>query len=180
MAEARDALLAKMAAHVLTAGLNDATLRPLARAAGTSDRMLIYRFGSKEGLIGALLDHLAAQMTVLLDAAALPPATTPQALAAELAGLMRSPALRPYAALWLEIVAGAARGVPGYGAAAERILAHFHGWLMQRLPPATPAPAATAARVLALIEGALVLSAAGPSGAGLAALALGPPGAADD
>jgi len=47
----RDSLLPLLAAHVLTHGLGQASLRPLARAAGTSDRMLLYHFGSKEALM---------------------------------------------------------------------------------------------------------------------------------
>lgn len=174
MTAAREAMLDRMADHVLAQGLNDATLRPLARAAGTSDRMLIYRFGSKETLVGALLDHLAARMTAMLDAAPVPAATTPDALAATMAGLMGAPAVQPFAAVWLEVVAGAARGTPGYREAAARIVTHFHRWLIPRLPPGTPDPEAGAARVLALIEGALVLSAAGDAGPALAAAALRP------
>ena len=44
----RQALLADLAEHVLKNGLNNASLRPMAKAAGTSDRMLIYHFGSKD------------------------------------------------------------------------------------------------------------------------------------
>ena len=51
----RAAWLDGMAQHVLTHGLTHASLRPLAQAVGTSDRMLIYHFGSKEGVVGALL-----------------------------------------------------------------------------------------------------------------------------
>ena len=38
-------------AHVLTNGLIGLSLRPLAAKLGTSDRMLLYHFGSKEALI---------------------------------------------------------------------------------------------------------------------------------
>jgi AcrR family transcriptional regulator len=48
-------LLAAMAAHVRLMGLAGASLRPLAKAAGTSDRMLIYHFGTKAALLTALL-----------------------------------------------------------------------------------------------------------------------------
>ena len=60
--------LAAMGAHVLEHGLTTASLRPLAKAAGTSDRMLIYHFGDKDGVIGALLDYLAAGFIAGLDA----------------------------------------------------------------------------------------------------------------
>ena len=38
----RTRLLDRLAAHVIAHGLSAASLRPLAKAAGTSDRMLMY------------------------------------------------------------------------------------------------------------------------------------------
>lgn len=154
-----------MADHVLRHGLRDATLRPLARAAGTSDRMLIYRYGSKERLVSALLGHLADRLTGLLDIAAVGPGPTPDALARALIDLLRAPDARPYVGLWLEVVAGAARGDETYRAAAARILTHFHGWLIPRVPAGDADPAAAAARILVFIEGSLVIETAGPAGA---------------
>jgi AcrR family transcriptional regulator len=40
--------------HALTAGIGDISLRELASAIGTSHRMLIYHFGSREGLLVAV------------------------------------------------------------------------------------------------------------------------------
>jgi AcrR family transcriptional regulator len=40
--------------HALTAGIGDLSLRELAAAIGTSHRMLIYHFGSREGLLVAV------------------------------------------------------------------------------------------------------------------------------
>ncbi len=161
----KDVLLSHMADHVLGNGLRDATLRPLARAAGTSDRMLIYHFGSKEALIAAVLDHLAGRLTAMLDAAPMPPA--PAALAETLLAMMRSPPVQPYVAVWLEVIAGAGRGDPVFRETAMRILTHFHCWLMGRLPPGTPAPEAAAARLLVTIEGTLLVEAAGDAGRAL-------------
>jgi AcrR family transcriptional regulator len=48
---ARDRLLAATADHVAAHGVSDLTLRGLAAAIGTSHRMLLYHFGSKEGLL---------------------------------------------------------------------------------------------------------------------------------
>lgn len=148
--------LSRMADHVLAHGLRDATLRPLARAAGTSDRMLIYRHSSKEALIAAILDHLAERLTGMLDAAPLPPADNPDALMAGLLAMMRSPAAQPYVAVWLEVVAGAARGDATCRATGARIIAHFHRWLADRLPPG-----ADAAALLVRIEGTLMIDAVG-------------------
>ena len=44
----RENLLPLLAAYVLEHGLAGLSLRPLAAAAGTSDRMLLYHFASKQ------------------------------------------------------------------------------------------------------------------------------------
>jgi AcrR family transcriptional regulator len=46
-----DELLEQATDHVLEHGLIGLTLRPLAAAIGTSDRMLIYHFGSRDALV---------------------------------------------------------------------------------------------------------------------------------
>lgn len=50
-----DELLDQVTDHVLTHGLIGLTLRPLAAAIGTSDRMLIYHFGSRDALVSAVV-----------------------------------------------------------------------------------------------------------------------------
>jgi len=61
----QDELLELAYRYVLAHGLADMSLRPLARAIGSSPRVLLYLYGSKDGLIRALLgrarqDELAA------------------------------------------------------------------------------------------------------------------------
>ena len=147
-----------LARHVLTHGLSTASLRPMARAAGTSDRMLIYHFGSKDGVIGAVLDHLAQQMASGLEAA-LPPgrADRAEALLAQVLGLLRADQLRPYVRIWMEILAEAAAGSDAHRRAADRILTFYLDWIAARHPDGSSG----AAPMLALIEGVLVLDAAG-------------------
>jgi AcrR family transcriptional regulator len=63
---ARSSELLELAyAYVLENGLTEMSLRPLAKAIGTSPRVLLFLFGSKDGLVRALLarareDELAA------------------------------------------------------------------------------------------------------------------------
>ena len=86
----KDQYLKAMAAHVLAHGLSTASLRPLAKAAGTSDHMLIYHFGSKDALIAALLAHIAGEFMTLLNEA-LPPgrAETRKACLGEIIAILR-------------------------------------------------------------------------------------------
>jgi len=52
----REALLAKAIGHFAEHGVGDTSLRALAGAIGTSHRMLIYHFGSRDGLLAAVVD----------------------------------------------------------------------------------------------------------------------------
>jgi AcrR family transcriptional regulator len=58
----REELLSAAMRYVGEHGLATLTLRPLAAALGTSDRMLVYHFGSREGLVVALLDRTFADL----------------------------------------------------------------------------------------------------------------------
>jgi AcrR family transcriptional regulator len=164
----RVALLDALAAHVLEHGLNTASLRPLAAAAGTSDRMLIYHFGSKDGLIAALLRHLADRMQVGLTAALPPgPFSSEAELLRTVVGLMRSAPFQPYVRLWFDIVSAAAQGQAAHRAAGQEILDLYCGWIADRHPGG---PAA-APRLLALVEGILVMDALGQQDLADAAIA---------
>ncbi|MBE1490272.1 TetR/AcrR family transcriptional regulator [Plantactinospora soyae] len=58
----RQALTEAALGYVLVHGLPDLSLRPLAASLDTSDRMLIYHFGSKDGLLDAVLDLANARL----------------------------------------------------------------------------------------------------------------------
>jgi len=62
----RAKLLEKAIAYILEHGLGDLSLRPLADAIGTSARMLIHHFGSKETLLGEVLAAIETQYLELL------------------------------------------------------------------------------------------------------------------
>jgi AcrR family transcriptional regulator len=55
--------------YALTHGLADLSLRPLAAAIGSSPRVLLYLYGSKDGLVRALLTRARTDEVALLDAA---------------------------------------------------------------------------------------------------------------
>jgi AcrR family transcriptional regulator len=164
----RDRLLAALARHVLRSGLNAASLRPMAAAAGTSDRMLIYHFGSKERLVDALLRHLAEDLARRLDP--LVPARPGEgeaALLRRIVALLRSPRFRPYGRVWLDIVSAAAQGGVAQRRAGGAIIDAFLDWLALR----HPAGHAGAAAALVRIEGVLVMDAVGRQAVADASLA---------
>jgi AcrR family transcriptional regulator len=53
--------------YVLHNGLGELSLRPLAAAIGSSPRVLLYLFGSKDGLVRALLARTRVDQLALLD-----------------------------------------------------------------------------------------------------------------
>lgn len=174
----RETLLPALAAHVLEHGLGGASLRPLARAAGTSDRMLIYHFGNKETLITELLGYIADIYSAALDAAlgSQRPQTRQECLTRILAE-GRKPAMAAFLVLWWDIVAGSARRLPGYREAAQQMMTRQLTWLEGQMPPEDPDPKGGARYLLTLIEGTLMLSAVGHARTareGLLASDLGP------
>jgi len=158
----KETLLPKLAAHVLEHGLGGASLRPLAKAAGTSDRMLIYHFGDKETLVRDLLEYTAGVYSAALDMAIGQdrPATRQECFARILA-LGRGPAMQPFMVLWWEIVAGSARGLPGYKDAAEAMMAKQLEWMEGQMPEGDPDPRGGARYLMTLLEGTLMLGTVG-------------------
>jgi AcrR family transcriptional regulator len=67
-ADARAQLLRAIVDYVLAHGIADLSLRPLAHAVGSSPRMLLYHFGSKEELIVAIVDETRRRHSDLLSA----------------------------------------------------------------------------------------------------------------
>lgn len=166
-------LLEGMAAHVLEHGLSGSSLRPLAKAAGTSDRMLIYHFGSKDALIESLLAHLATRLKQDMDAS-LPPrrAATRAQCVAEIMTIMNREEIRPFARIWFDIVSAAQKGDPVQSRIGREIMASFHEWLADRVPADEADPGTTAMALLCLIEGMVVLNATGHGEAAFASAGL--------
>ncbi|WUJ08075.1 TetR/AcrR family transcriptional regulator [Actinoplanes sp. NBC_00393] len=73
MSERREELLEAAYGYVLEHGLADLSLRPLAAAIGSSPRVLIFLFGSKEGLVRELLARARAdELRLVGDVGAAP------------------------------------------------------------------------------------------------------------
>jgi AcrR family transcriptional regulator len=64
----RAELLERAYRHTREHGLVGMSLRPLAQAVGSSPRVLLYLFGSKDGLVRALLERARADELALLHA----------------------------------------------------------------------------------------------------------------
>jgi AcrR family transcriptional regulator len=158
----RDALLDSMADFVLTHGLGAASLRPLAKAAGLSDRMLLYYFKDKDELIAAILARIVARLTDHLNAQDLGAPMPVEELADRLLPILLAPAMWPFMCVWLEIAALAGRGDSCYRQIGGQIGAGFLAWGSMHLDSAMPAQKVVDARhLLVLIEGQIVLKSLG-------------------
>lgn len=106
MSDARDArttLLQRIVAEVAANGLADRSLRDVALAVGSSHRMLLYHFGSRAGLVTALVEAVeAAQRDLLAQLST--EITDPGELALALWDRVSSPELRPFVRLFFECV----------------------------------------------------------------------------
>ena len=152
-----------MADHLLREGMAGASLRPLAAAAGTSDRMLLYYFADRDELLAATLEHVAARLAWLLDEAGRGRTPLPfSTLLAEVWTSISTPELRPYMRLWLELAASAARGQEPHLAVAGQIADGFLAWAAERLHVEREADRAPqAALLLATVDGLALLDAVG-------------------
>jgi AcrR family transcriptional regulator len=156
----RAELLSACYGYVLEHGLAGLSLRPLAAATGTSPRVLIYLFGSKEHLVRELLAR-ARHEQISLVAGLLDPDIPDggfEALADRLWNLLSSPGQRPMVRLTYEAYLRSVSRDPGpwEGFAAETARDYLE-LLIRAQPDTHPAQArATATCTLALIRGLLL------------------------
>ena len=151
-------IITRLADYILAEGLAASNLRALATAAGLSDRMLLYYFTDKAEIITAALDHIAAQMVMLLGARTSAQPLPFAALRASLASALFDDELWPYMTLWLEIASLSARGDPFYRSVGERIGRGFLDWGASQLDCAIGAQRMReTAQLLIEIEGMVLL-----------------------
>jgi AcrR family transcriptional regulator len=122
----RAALVARIAALLLSRGLAEMPLRELARELDTSDRMLLYYFEDKAELVTAGLSVLSTQLAQALQAALPCGRVAPAQLLAQVTMLLASRPIKPYMNVWADLVAHGARGEQPFRAFMS---ASARGWL---------------------------------------------------
>lgn len=158
----RVVIIDRLADHVLQHGLISASLRPLAKAAATSDRMLLYYFTDKAEIIGATLQCIAERMTVILAARSAQTPLPLEQLTRHLTAMVLDEQLWPYMSVWLELASRAGRGDPLYAPVALAIGGRFLAWGEGQLDSPDPkARARDAAQLLIRVEGAVMVKAIG-------------------
>jgi AcrR family transcriptional regulator len=119
--QAKDRMLNAAVEHALSKGIVDLSLREIASAIGTSHRMLIYHFGSREGLLVAVVREVERRERRTLD-----DTTISVADARRLWVRLADPSLRTQERLFFEIYSHALLGRPGTEGFLEESI---EGWL---------------------------------------------------
>lgn len=150
--------------YVLAHGLSELSLRPLAAALGTSTRMLLYDFGSKEQLIADVLTEARRrESTLLSDELQKPGATQRQTLLA-IWKWISAPEREPFLRLFFEVYVDAIAHPKKYKGGAHRMVDDWIESLRDRWRP-TGLDATTATLFIAVVRGLLLdrLAAADPA-----------------
>lgn len=109
---ARAELLARAVEYLSAHGIVDVSLRRLATALGTSHRMLIYHFGSKEGLLVEVVRVVEEAQRQLLDELAEQTEHSPVAITRAFWQRVADPELWPLERLYFELYGQALQGNP--------------------------------------------------------------------
>jgi AcrR family transcriptional regulator len=161
--------------YALANGLAEYSLRPLAAAIGTSPRVLLFLFGSKEGLTRALLDRArAAELAALAAVRAGPGSSDLAQTAREVWAWLIDPSHRALLTLWLEGYARSLLAAPGpWARFAQETVTDWLSLLAESQPAGrrrSPAGQTERTLLLAVLRGALldVLATGDTERAGLA------------
>jgi len=149
---AADALLERCLEVLRRTGFGHLSLREIAAAAGTSHRMLIYHFGSREGLLAAVVARIEADTRALL--ADLTAAQSVFEGSAAFWERITAPDMLPAQRLFFEIYVQALYGREWSGAFREAVIRAWEGPLTELFERAgVPDPAAHARLGLAVTRG---------------------------
>jgi AcrR family transcriptional regulator len=150
----RDELLERAYAHVLEHGIAAMSLRPLAREIGSSPRVLLYLFGSKDGLVRALLSRARIDELVQLRERAPDEPHDLATTVAELWAWLAAPEHGGLLRLWVEAYGRSLVEPNGPWAGFAR--ATVEDWLDLLSGASNPTTAAQRTLALAVLRGAFL------------------------
>jgi AcrR family transcriptional regulator len=156
----REELLESAYRYVLQRGLTDLSLRPLARAIGSSPRVLLFLFGSKDGLVQALLWRARQDERRLIEDLRAVQAASLPAIASQIWEWLAAPEHRGLLVLWTESYARSLVAPTGtWGGFATATVTDWLELLADAQPRdlrTTPAGETQRTLVLATLRGALL------------------------
>src|SRR5215217_8339362 len=119
----RQELLDAVVEEFAHGGIGGRSLREVAAAVGTSHRMLLHHFGSRDELLVSIVEEVERRQAVTLDDLPREPGAAVAAMWADL----RRPELRPFERLFFECYA---RGVQGEQPFARMLPGAVEAWLV--------------------------------------------------
>ncbi len=153
-------IIEKTAEYILQNGIQNASLRKLAEAADTSDRMLLHYFQDKEELMTVVLSFISNRLIQMLDQTEMQKASFSN-LVHYLYKIMKDPEVGPIMKLWLEIIAIASKKEDPYYSVAKNICGGFYEFYLQVLKVDEADKEQTAALALVIVEGIALLEGIG-------------------
>jgi AcrR family transcriptional regulator len=172
-AEIRASIVERLAEHVLANGLSASSLRPLAKAAGTSDRMLLYYFADKAEMMTATLGLIATRIMAVMEVRKAPEPLPFGQLLPLLLDAIVDDEMWPFMRVWLEIASLSAQGDAFYRAVGEQLGRGFLAWgASQIAAPTDEQRQKEVVRLLVMAEGMVVLKSIGLGGDARAAFDL--------
>jgi AcrR family transcriptional regulator len=149
----RDELLEGATDYVLANGLIGLSLRPMAERLGTSDRMLLYHFGSKDHLVAMLMRTSNDRSIAFIEA--LPPSNGMREAVRDLWAAVAAPALAACCRVYVEAAALGLLGREPYADVVGRANAQWTEALARHLVRSGVA-AEDASRTVVLIDAAFM------------------------
>ncbi|SDL98551.1 TetR/AcrR family transcriptional regulator [Nonomuraea jiangxiensis] len=122
---ARERLLADTVAYVAAHGMGELSLRDLAAAIGSSPRMLIFHFGSKEALLVEIVRAIERRQREFFRQVATAGTGTPVERLRTMWQHLTDPAFAPYQRLFFELYGQAVQGRPHATAMLDGLLSDW-------------------------------------------------------
>jgi AcrR family transcriptional regulator len=155
----KERLLGAVVDVALAGGIADRSLRAIAEAAGTSHRMLIHHFGSREGLLVEVIRAVEARQRAALSELGAESGEVSGELVDRFWKHLRSPELAPQERLFFEVYGQALQGRQWAKPLLEGIVEDWVGPVAAMLEAdgATPETARTVARLSVAVGRGLLL-----------------------
>jgi AcrR family transcriptional regulator len=155
----KEKLLAAVVDVALAGGIADRSLRGIAEAAGTSHRMLIHHFGSREGLLVQVIRAVEARQRAALSELGAESGEVSGELVDRFWKHLRSPELGPQERLFFEVYGQALQGRQWAKPLLEGIVEDWVGPVAAMLEAdgASPQTSRTAARLCVAVGRGLLL-----------------------
>jgi AcrR family transcriptional regulator len=149
----KNALLERVVAYLGEAGVGDRSLRAIAAGAETSHRMLIYHFGTRDGLLVEVVRAVEEKQRAVLASLG---DGSPSAVALEFWRRLSDPAMAPYERLFFELHGAALAGQASLSPLLDDVVTSWLAGGDAHFPHLPPAQRPARARMaLAFTRGAL-------------------------